>query len=70
MKRIVYFLTLIFIFCLTTSNSTTSKAKGEKVTICHIPPGNPENSHEITVSVNAISAHLAHGDLLGGCNEY
>ena len=39
-------------------------AAGPKVTICHIPPGNPGNAHTITVSVNAMPAHLAHGDVL------
>ena len=34
----------------------------DKVDICHIPPGNPDNAHMINVSVNAIPAHLAHGD--------
>ncbi len=38
-----------------------------KVVICHIPPGNPGNAHNITVSQNAVAAHLAHGDILGGC---
>ena len=40
--------------------------KGHKVAICHIPPGNPANAHTIIVSKNAIPAHLAHGDVLGG----
>jgi hypothetical protein len=40
---------------------------GGKVDICHIPPGNPANAHTINVSVNAVRAHLAHGDNLGGC---
>ncbi|MFL6260771.1 MAG: hypothetical protein ACJ76Y_13745 [Thermoanaerobaculia bacterium] len=40
-----------------------------KVDICHIPPGNPDNAHTINVSVNAIPAHLAHGDRLGDCDE-
>jgi hypothetical protein len=39
----------------------------EKVVICHIPPGNPENAHTISVSPNAVPAHLAHGDTLGPC---
>ncbi len=39
----------------------------EKVTICHIPPGNPENAHTITVAQPAVNAHLAHGDTLGPC---
>src|SRR3990172_10222213 len=39
----------------------------EKQLICHIPPGNPENAHTISVSVNAVHAHLAHGDTLDAC---
>lgn len=39
----------------------------EKVLICHIPPGNPGNEHTISVSVNAVPAHLGHGDHLGAC---
>ena len=34
----------------------------DKVLICHIPPGNEENAHIISVSVNAVPAHVAHGD--------
>ena len=40
-----------------------------KVTICHVPPGNPENAHEITVGASAVPAHLAHGDRLFTCDE-
>jgi hypothetical protein len=40
----------------------------EKVTICHIPPGNPENAHTIVVGASAVPAHLEeHGDTLGEC---
>lgn len=38
-----------------------------RVTICHVPPGNQDNAHTITVSVNAVPAHLAHGDYCGPC---
>ncbi len=38
-----------------------------KVEICHIPPGDPEDFHTITISENASAAHLAHGDLAGAC---
>lgn len=38
-----------------------------KVTICHIPPGNPANAHTISVSQNALSAHVAHGDAQNPC---
>jgi len=39
----------------------------EKVTICHIPKGNPSNAHDITVGASAVPAHLAHGDTVGPC---
>jgi hypothetical protein len=40
----------------------------EKVTICHIPPGNPANAHTITVGAPAVPAHLEnHGDSIGEC---
>jgi hypothetical protein len=39
-----------------------------KVTICHIPPGNPANRHTITVGESAVDAHVSnHGDTLGPC---
>jgi hypothetical protein len=41
----------------------------DKVTICHIPPGNPDNAHTIRVSDNAVDAHLDHGDTLGKCEK-
>lgn len=50
------------------SSTYASHSNGSsKVTICHIPPGNPSNAHNIVVSVNAQDAHLAHGDVLGDC---
>jgi hypothetical protein len=36
----------------------------DKVTVCHVPPGNPGNCQEISVSLNALDAHLDHGDNL------
>lgn len=41
-----------------------------KVTLCHVPPGNPANAHTITVGAPAVKAHLAHGDVLGPCGGY
>ena len=43
------------------SSNTTS--------ICHIPPGNPSNSHIIVVGTSSLTAHLNHGDTLGSCNN-
>lgn len=50
--------------------ATQAEGRGQqKVTICHIPPGNPANAHTITVGAPAVPAHLAHGDLLGPCDD-
>jgi Dictyostelium (slime mold) repeat len=46
------------------------QAWAAKVQVCHVPPGNPDNFHTITVSDNAVQAHLGHGDLLGSCNSH
>ena len=40
---------------------------GNKVTICHFPPGNPSNFQQITIDAAGVAAHLAHGDFLGTC---
>ena len=42
----------------------SNNINNEQVTICHIPPGNHDNCHQITVSMNALQAHLDHGDKL------
>lgn len=36
--------------------------------ICHIPPGNPENAHTISISENALHTHITHhNDYDGPC---
>ena len=41
----------------------------KKVLICHIPPGNPDNAHEICVGEPAVAHHVAnHGDNVGLCD--
>ena len=39
----------------------------DKITICHIPPGNPDKPHSISISPSAWPAHEAHGDHEGSC---
>jgi len=51
---------------LVTSSSSSSVGK---VTICHIPPGNIENAHTITVGKPALRAHLNHNDIEGSCDD-
>ena len=67
MKKISFLGLLVCIGLFAIVGTENSVAKPDKVTICHIPPGNPDNAHDITVSMNAVPAHLAHGDILGGC---
>jgi hypothetical protein len=39
-----------------------------RVTICHIPDGNFDKRHEITIGEPAVAAHIAeHGDIIGPC---
>jgi hypothetical protein len=50
--------------------TSSSSSSVEKTTICHIPPGNPDNAHTITVGGPAVRAHEAHGDYIeGSCEE-
>ena len=44
---------------------------GKKVYLCHAPPGNPNNSQTLSISTNAVAAHLANhsGDRLGQCGQ-
>jgi len=43
--------------------------ESKKIEICHVPPGNPDNAHTLSISVNAMRAHLAHGDYMDECTE-
>lgn len=44
---------------------------GKKVYICHVPPGNPDNPQTLSISVNAVPAHIPghDGDHLGRCDQ-
>src|SRR3990172_11448301 len=37
------------------------------ILICHIPPGNPSNSHTLSIPQSSWSAHKAHDDTIGAC---
>lgn len=40
----------------------------DKITICHVPPGDPAGAHTIEVgNERSAAAHEAHGDLRGAC---
>ena len=42
-----------------------------KVYVCHAPPGNPNNRQTLSISVNAVDAHLTghSSDRLGSCDQ-
>lgn len=48
---------------------TTAAEADSAVTLCHVPPGNPDAAHTVTVGASAVPAHLAHGDTEGVCEE-
>lgn len=41
----------------------------ETITICHIPPGNPDARHTIEIGEPAWDAHEGHGDHKGACES-
>ena len=47
-----------------TLNGLKQPENDKKITICHVPPGNPGNMHKITISYNALQTHLDHGDFI------
>lgn len=50
---------------------TACHPSGRKVNVCHVPPGNPANAHNICINQSAVGAHIgAHGgDYYGSCTN-
>lgn len=44
---------------------STDKPEVKMISVCHMPPENPENAHVIEISESALDDHLAHGDIKG-----
>ena len=65
MKKVIVFLALVALVLVTAGVARTNQVG--MVTICHIPPGSPENAITLSVHANSLHAHLAHGDFLGTC---
>jgi hypothetical protein len=62
MKKLGTFVMSIGVLLL----GSVAMAGEPKVSICHIPPGNPGNPQNISVGASAVPAHIAHGDQLAG----
>src|SRR5688500_7472001 len=56
------FFVLLTLFCCNYNSAQAQPCGNNKVFICH-------NVITICVSVNAVPAHLAHGDFLGTCDS-
>ena len=67
-KALLVFLILVSsIFTIPGFSQIAYAAPEPKITICHLPPGNPENIQTISVGNSSLKAHLDHGDGLGDC---
>jgi hypothetical protein len=45
-------------------SADAAACSGNKVQVCHRPPGNPTNRQQLCIATNALPAHLGHGDSL------
>lgn len=68
MKKYLLLLGVLLIAFTFTSNARKNNQADKKIIVCHIPPGNPDNTHAIEISINALQAHLDHGDSIGDCS--
>jgi hypothetical protein len=55
--------------CLPDDDDDGDPVPTGKVTICHIPPGNPSNRKTLNIDGSAWPAHKAHGDTMGACGS-
>ncbi len=69
MTKTIMILAIATAFVIGTIFASTDVFAASKVTICHIPPGNPDNPQTIKIKNNALPAHLAHDDTEGACPD-
>ncbi len=69
MTKTITILAIATAFVIGTIVASTDVFAASKVTICHIPPGNPDNPQTINVKDKALPAHLAHSDTEGACPD-
>ena len=51
------------------TNAANAKPN-DKVVICHVPPGNPENAHRVEVNKNGLKGHLDNNGKLHGLDYF
>ena len=52
-----------------TSSEFSTVLNEKKKAICHYPPGNTDNLRTLEIGKSAVRAHIAHGDILGECEN-
>jgi PKD repeat protein len=62
--------TCSIVICVIDVRAPGGSPNNPKVLLCHVPPGNPNNTQTLSISVSAVPAHLGlhGGDRLGNCN--
>ena len=57
--------------CVTDARVPGTSGNSQKVYLCHLPSGNPNNLQTLAISINAVAGHLTNhpGDHLGSCNQ-
>jgi hypothetical protein len=68
-KSGLFLLSILLAAISTNGPMAKAQTQDHKVTICHIPPGNPDNAHTIVIDFHALPAHLDHGDFIGACED-
>lgn len=55
--------------CVLDIRASGGSPNNPKVLLCHVPPGNPNNTQTLSISINAVQPHLTlhGGDKLGSC---
>jgi len=68
-KKIQFVFVIVFLslFLIPNFSQFAIGAHDNKITLCHFPPGNPENFQTLSVGPPAVRSHLDHGDVLGDC---
>jgi hypothetical protein len=71
MNRSTRILGLLMLTLATTLVAQMASADGNKVDVCHFPPGNMDGFHTISVGEEAAKAHVGNHpfDFVGGCCE-
>ena len=69
-RSITLAIAALTIWLVPSGGSAQGNSGKSRVTICHIPPGNPDAQRTLRVPEPALHGHESHGDVLGPCDVY